>query len=88
MNRVFSPEPAAAERKPPQVLKSFLFEISATDPATLIGMGVVFATVAMLACWVPHGGRTDPPFDYDISGVPICGLCGGRQAMSGAVRPR
>ena len=45
-----------------QVLKSFLVEIAATDPGTLIGMGVVFAAVAMLACWVPtrRAGKVDP----------------------------
>ncbi|HXB73150.1 MAG TPA: ADOP family duplicated permease [Candidatus Acidoferrales bacterium] len=36
-----------------RVLKSFLFEVEPNDPATLIGVGLLFAGVALLACWVP-----------------------------------
>ena len=36
-----------------RVLRSFLFEVEPTDPATLIGVGLLFASVALLACWVP-----------------------------------
>ena len=36
-----------------RVLQSFLFEVSPADPATLASMGVLFAVVALLACWVP-----------------------------------
>ena len=36
-----------------RVLRSFLFEVEPTDPATLIGVGLLFAGVALLACWVP-----------------------------------
>lgn len=36
-----------------RVLKSFLFEVQPTDPATLIGVALIFAGVALLACWVP-----------------------------------
>jgi putative ABC transport system permease protein len=36
-----------------RVLKSFLFEVEPGDPATLIGVGFLFASVALLACWVP-----------------------------------
>jgi putative ABC transport system permease protein len=36
-----------------RVLKSFLFEVEPTDPSTLIGVGLLFAGVALLACWVP-----------------------------------
>ena len=45
-----------------RVLKSFLFGVPATDPMTLLGVGTVFAVVAMLACWVPtrRAGRVDP----------------------------
>src|SRR6516225_5723259 len=45
-----------------RVLKSFLFGIAPTDPETLIGVGAVFAAVAMLACWVPtrRAGKVDP----------------------------
>ena len=45
-----------------RVLKTFLFGIAPTDPLTLIGAGVVFAAVAMLACWAPtrRAGKVDP----------------------------
>ena len=43
-------------------LTSFLFEVETTDPLTLIGVGVLFASVALLACWVPsrRAARIDP----------------------------
>jgi putative ABC transport system permease protein len=45
-----------------RVLKSLLFGVAPTDPLTLVGVGVVFAAVAMLACWVPtrRAGKVDP----------------------------
>jgi putative ABC transport system permease protein len=36
-----------------RVLQSFLFGVEPTDPLTLIGVGVLFTFVALLACWVP-----------------------------------
>ncbi len=36
-----------------RVLRTFLFGVEPTDPATLVGVGVVFATVGMLSCWAP-----------------------------------
>ncbi len=36
-----------------RVLRSFLFEVEPADPVTLIGVGLLFASVALLACWVP-----------------------------------
>jgi putative ABC transport system permease protein len=36
-----------------RVLETFLFGIEPTDPLTLIGVGAIFAIVAMLACWAP-----------------------------------
>jgi putative ABC transport system permease protein len=36
-----------------RVLRVFLFEVEPTDPVTLIGAGLLFAGVALLACWVP-----------------------------------
>lgn len=44
------------------VLRTFLFGVEPTDPLTLIGVGVIFATVAMLACWAParRATATDP----------------------------
>ncbi|HEY7303487.1 MAG TPA: ABC transporter permease [Bryobacteraceae bacterium] len=35
------------------VLRSFLFRVQPTDPATLTVVGALFAAVALLACWVP-----------------------------------
>jgi putative ABC transport system permease protein len=36
-----------------RVLKVFLFEVEPTDPVTLIGASLLFAGVALIACWVP-----------------------------------
>jgi len=36
-----------------RVLRSFLFRVEPTDPATLTIVGALFAVVALLACWVP-----------------------------------
>jgi putative ABC transport system permease protein len=45
-----------------RVLQSFLFGVEATDPATLAGVGVLFAAVALLACWAPgrRAAAVDP----------------------------
>lgn len=45
-----------------RVLRSFLFEVEPTDPATLIGVGLLFACVALFACWVParRAAKVDP----------------------------
>ncbi|HEX4807637.1 MAG TPA: ABC transporter permease [Bryobacteraceae bacterium] len=45
-----------------RVLKSFLFEVQPTDPATLIGVGFLFASVALFACWAPtrRATKVDP----------------------------
>ena len=34
-------------------LRSLLFEIKPTDPATFVGVAVVLAVVALAACWIP-----------------------------------
>ena len=36
-----------------RVMKSLLFEISATDPLTFTGVAVVLTAVAFVACWIP-----------------------------------
>ena len=43
-------------------LTSFLFEVEPTDATTLIGVGVLFASVALLACWMPtrRASQIDP----------------------------
>jgi putative ABC transport system permease protein len=45
-----------------RVLRSFLFEVEPTDPLTLIGVGLLFAGVALLACWAPtrRAAKVDP----------------------------
>jgi putative ABC transport system permease protein len=45
-----------------RVLRSFLFEVEPTDTATLVGVGVLFAGVALLACWAPtrRAAKVDP----------------------------
>jgi putative ABC transport system permease protein len=45
-----------------RVLRSFLFEVQPGDPATLIFVGLLFAGVGLLACWVPvrRAGKVDP----------------------------
>ena len=35
------------------VLRTLLFGVEPNDPATLIGVAVMFATVGLLACWLP-----------------------------------
>ncbi len=36
-----------------RVLRSFLYEVEPNDPATLITVALLFAGVALLACWAP-----------------------------------
>jgi putative ABC transport system permease protein len=45
-----------------RVLTTFLFEVKPTDPATLIGVALLFVFVALLACWVParRAVKVDP----------------------------
>jgi putative ABC transport system permease protein len=45
-----------------RVLQSFLFGVGATDPLTFLGVGLLFAAVALLACWVPvrRASTVDP----------------------------
>lgn len=45
-----------------RVLRSFLFEVQPSDPATLTIVGALFVGVALLACWVPvrRATKVDP----------------------------
>jgi putative ABC transport system permease protein len=45
-----------------QILSTFLFGVKPTDPLTLAGTALVFAAVALLACWLPahRATRVDP----------------------------
>jgi putative ABC transport system permease protein len=44
------------------VLRSFLFEVQPSDPATFIVVGALFVGVGLLACWAParRAGKVDP----------------------------
>jgi putative ABC transport system permease protein len=45
-----------------RVLRSFLFEVQPSDPATLIVVGALFVGVGLLACWMPvrRAAKIDP----------------------------
>jgi putative ABC transport system permease protein len=45
-----------------RVLTSFLYDVAPADPATLVGVVLLFSTVALLACWAPtrRASRVDP----------------------------
>jgi len=45
-----------------RVLRSFLFEVQPSDPATLMVVGSLFVGVGLLACYVPmrRAGKVDP----------------------------
>jgi len=44
------------------LLATFLFQVKPTDPVTLVSVAVLFAAVALLACWLParRATRIDP----------------------------
>jgi putative ABC transport system permease protein len=44
---------AAAALLLSRLLRTFLFGVETTDPATFIGVSLLFAGVALAACWVP-----------------------------------
>ena len=45
-----------------RVLRSLLFEVSATDPAIYVGVAIVLAAAAAVACWIParRAARVNP----------------------------
>jgi putative ABC transport system permease protein len=45
-----------------RVLRSFLFEVEPSDPATFMIVGALFVGVGLLACWAParRAGKVDP----------------------------
>lgn len=45
-----------------RVFAGFLFEVRPTDPATIIGVSVLLAAVATVACYIPsrRAAATDP----------------------------
>jgi ABC-type lipoprotein release transport system permease subunit len=45
-----------------RLMKSLLFEVSATDPTTFVVSALLLASVAFLACWIParRAAKVDP----------------------------
>lgn len=45
-----------------RALTTFLFEVESTDPSTLVGVGLLFGVVSLLACWMPthRASQIDP----------------------------
>jgi putative ABC transport system permease protein len=45
-----------------RLMKSLLYEVTATDPLTFAGVALIFLAVAVIACWVPalRATRVDP----------------------------
>ena len=45
-----------------RALTTFLFEVESNDPPTLAGVGLLFAVVSLLACWIPtrRAAQIDP----------------------------
>ena len=45
-----------------RVMVSLLFDVKPTDPATLIGVAMLLAVIAMLACYIParRATKVDP----------------------------
>ncbi len=45
-----------------RLMKSLLYDVSATDPLTFAGVAFLFLIVAIIACWVPalRATRVDP----------------------------
>ena len=45
-----------------RLLRAFLFGVEPTDPATFVGVAILFTTIALLACYLParRAAKIDP----------------------------
>lgn len=50
---------AAAALVLSSALRTFLYEVQPTDPAMIVGAGLLFAIVGLLACWIPTRRAAD-----------------------------
>jgi putative ABC transport system permease protein len=53
---------SAASLAMSRIISSMLYDVSATDPATLAGVALLLSLVAMLACYIParRATKVDP----------------------------
>jgi putative ABC transport system permease protein len=45
-----------------RVIRGLLFDVTPHDPITLVGVGLIMASIGLLACWIParRAARIDP----------------------------
>ena len=60
--RVLRPEKIGVAVALARLLGAFLFGVEPTDPATFVGVAILFTTIALLACYLParRAAKIDP----------------------------